>query len=95
LSCPPLGSEPYIGSTLDQQLNDASTAFINNPQRNYLQDNTLYISKIFKWFSEDFDNDVIGFLIKYAKEDLKKELEAKRSNIRIKYLDYDWSLNGK
>jgi len=95
LSCPPLGSEPYIGSTLDQQLNDASTAFINNPQRNYLQDNTLYISKIFKWFSEDFDNDVIGFLIKYAKEDLKKELEAKRSNIKIKYLDYDWSLNGK
>jgi len=94
LSCPPLGSEPYLGSTLDQQFNDASTAFINNPQRNYLQDNTLYISKIFKWFSEDFDNDVIGFLIKYAKEDLKKELEAKRSKIKIKYLDYDWSLNG-
>ncbi|MBW1814260.1 MAG: DUF547 domain-containing protein, partial [Deltaproteobacteria bacterium] len=32
LSCPPLGSKPYLGSTLDQQLNDASTAFINNPQ---------------------------------------------------------------
>lgn len=95
LSCPPLGSEPYLGSTLDQQLNHASTAFINNPERNYLEDNTLYISKIFKWFSEDFDNDVIGFLIKYAKEDLKKELEAKRSKIKIKYLDYDWSLNGK
>jgi hypothetical protein len=55
----------------------------------------LYISKIFKWFSKDFDNDVIGFLIKYAKEDLKKELEAKRSKIKIKYLNYDWSLNGK
>jgi len=95
LSCPPLGSEPYLGSTLDQQLNHASTAFINNPQQNYLQDNTLYISKIFKWFSEDFDKDVIGFLIKYAKEDLKKELEVKRSKIKIKYLDYDWSLNGK
>ena len=95
LSCPPLVSEPYLGSTLEQQLNHASTAFINNPKRNYLEDNTLYISKIFKWFLEDFDNDVIGFLIKYAKEDLKKELEAKRSKIKIKYLDYDWSLNGK
>jgi Protein of unknown function, DUF547 len=95
LSCPPLGSEPYVGSTLDQQLNHASTAFINNPQRNYLENNTLYISKIFKWFSEDFDKDVIGFFIKYAKEDLKKELEAKRSKIKIKYLNYDWSLNGK
>lgn len=95
LSCPPLGSEPYLGSTLDQQLNHATTAFINHPQRNYLEDNTLFISKIFKWFSEDFDNDVIGFIMKYAKEVLKKELEAKKSKIKMKYLDYDWSLNGK
>ena len=95
LSCPPLISEPYRGDTLDRQLDHSARAFINNPQRNYLEDNTLYISKIFKWFSKDFDNDVIGFLIKYAKEDLKKELEAKRSKIKIKYLDYDWSLNGK
>ena len=94
LSCPPLGSEPYLGSTLDQQLKDASAAFINNSKRNYLKDNTLYISKIFKWFSEDFDNDVIGFFMTYAKKDLKKELEAKGSKIKIKYLDYDWSLNG-
>ncbi len=95
LSCPPLISEPYRGDTLDRQLDHSAWAFINNPQRNYLEDNMLYISKIFKWFSRDFDNDVIGFLIKYAKEDLKKELEAKRSKIKIKYLDYDWSLNGK
>ena len=95
LSCPPLISEPYRGDTLDRQLDHSVRAFINNPQRNYLEDNTLYISKIFKWFPEDFNNDVIGFLIKYAKEDLKKELEAKRSKIKIKYLNYDWSLNGK
>jgi len=95
LSCPPLGSEPYLGSTLDQQLNDASTAFINNPKRNYLEDNTLYISKIFKWFSEDFHDDVVGFFLKYAQGDLKKQLEESKSKIKIKYLDYDWSLNGK
>ncbi len=93
LSCPPLISEPYRGNTLDRQLDDAARAFINNPQRNYLKDNTLYISKIFKWFAEDFNNDVIGFLIKYANQDVKKELEAKRD--KIKYLSYDWSLNGK
>ncbi|MGB2929721.1 MAG: DUF547 domain-containing protein [Desulfobacterales bacterium] len=94
LSCPPLISEPYRGDTLDRQLDHSVRTFINNPQRNYLEDNTLYISKIFKWFPEDFNNDVIGFLIKYAKEDLEKELEAKRSKIKIKYLYYDWSLNG-
>jgi len=95
LSCPPLASEPYLGNTLDRQLDDAARAFINNPQRNYLKYNTLSVSKIFKWFAEDFNHDIIGFFLKYVKQDVKKELEAKRDKIKIKYLNYDWSLNGK
>lgn len=94
-SCPPLISEPYLGNTLDHQLDDVTNAFVNNPKSNYIADNTLYVSKIFKWFSEDFENDVIGFFIKYANDEFKKELESKRKEIRIKYLRYDWSLNGK
>jgi len=31
----------------------------------------------------------------YAREDLKKRLEDNRDKIKIKYLDYDWSLNGR
>lgn len=95
LSCPPLGSKPFLGITLDQQLDDATRAFINNPKRNYLDGDTLYVSKIFRWFKEDFNNDVIGFFIKYADEDFKKELEIRKQTIKINYLHYDWSLNGK
>ena len=95
LSCPPLISEPYQGSTLDRQLDNSAQNFISNPQRNYLKGNTLYVSKIFKWFARDFNNDSIGFFLKNAKKELKKELETQRGRIRIKYLRYDWSLNGK
>lgn len=95
LSCPSLASEPYVGNSLNRQLNDAATAFINNPQRNYLEGNTLYVSRIFKWFGKDFNDDVVGFFIKYADEGLKKELEIKKQAIKINYLRYDWSLNGK
>ena len=95
MSCPPLISEPYRGDTLDLQLDNSARAFINNPQRNYLKDNTLYVSKIFKWFAEDFDNDVMGFFLKYANQEFKKELEAKKDRIKVKYLNYDWSLNRK
>jgi hypothetical protein len=95
LSCPPLISQPYLGSTLDQQLDDSARAFVNDPKSNYFSSNTLYVSKIFKWFSEDFNNDIIGFFLKYAKDDFKKELESKRKEIKIKYLHYDWSLNEK
>ena len=95
LDCPPLASEPYAGNTLDRQLNNAVTAFINNRQRNYFEGNILYVSRIFKWFKEDFNEDVVGFFIKYADEDLKKKLEIKKQAIKITYLRYDWSLNGK
>ena len=95
LSCPFLASEPFLGSTLDRQLDDATRAFINNPKRNCLEGNTLYVSLIFTWFSKDFNDDVIGFFLKYADGNLKKELEVKKNSIKIKYLNYDWSLNGK
>ncbi|MBW1888522.1 MAG: DUF547 domain-containing protein [Deltaproteobacteria bacterium] len=94
-SCPPLRSEPYRGGELDQQLDEMTRAFINDFESNRLEDHTLYISKIFKWFEDDFNKDVVGFFLRYAGGDLKKQLEANRDRIRIKYLDYDWSLNGR
>jgi hypothetical protein len=93
-SCPPLISQPYRGSTLDNQLDDATRAFINDPARNYLKGNKLYVSRRFKWFSEDFNAHVLGFFLKYAEGDFKKRLEAQKDKVKIVYLSYDWSLNG-
>ena len=94
-SCPPLLAVPYSGKSLERQLEEQFSAFINDPHRNRLEGSTLYVSKIFDWYAEDFGGDVLGFFLKYAKGDLKKRLETNRANISIKYLKYDWSLNGK
>lgn len=93
--CPPLLAEPYTGSRLEQQLNRVTRAFINDPERYRLEGNTLYVSRIFKWFSEDFNDDVVGFFLQYAEGNLKEKLETGQEKIKVKYLDYDWSLNGK
>lgn len=93
-SCPPLLSEPYRGETLDAQLNKVTSDFINNPSSYRFEGDILWISSIFKWFSEDFNDDPVGFYRKYAETDLKALLEAKGHRIQVKYLDYDWSLNG-
>ena len=93
--CPPLRSEPYEGRILDRQLDEMTRAFINQPEMNRLEGRNLYVSSIFKWFAKDFNRDVVGFFLKYADEDLKKELVANKEKIKITYLDYDWSLNGK
>ena len=94
-SCPPLRFEPYQGNRLNEQLNHSTRMFINNPDNNYIREDTLYVSKIFKWFKDDFNNDIIGFFLKYADGNFKKALETQKSMLKIKYLRYDWSLNGK
>jgi hypothetical protein len=92
-SCPPMSSQPYWGSSLDLQLDQATRSFINDPNSYRLEGNAFYVSRIFKWFAEDFNHDVVGFYLKYAQDDLKKKLTAKKDTLEVKYLDYDWSLN--
>lgn len=92
--CPILISEPYSGRNLENQLDASAKAFINNPARNRLKDNILYLSSIFKWFSEDFKDDAKGFVLKYASDELKADIVKNGDNLKIEYLDYDWSLNG-
>jgi hypothetical protein len=94
-SCPPLLPEPFTAGKLDEQLTDATRSFINNPKRTYLDGNTLYVSKIFKWFAEDFNHDPYTFVVKYAEGNFKNELEAGKGKIKVKYLNYDWSLNNR
>lgn len=93
-SCPPLRGEPYEGEILEAQLDDATRSFINDPEMNRIEGDTLHVSKIFDWFKEDFNDDIPRFFLPYAEGDLKKALDEGRNRIRVKYLDYDWSLNG-
>jgi len=91
--CPPLRPEPYRGDMLEAQLDQMTRLFINDPSRNRFEKNTLYVSSIFKWYSEDFGGDTAEFVFKYAEGKLKEKLKGK--SVRVEYLDYDWSLNGK
>ncbi len=93
--CPPLRTEAYQGSIIDKQLDDAVKNFINDPKQNYLRGNKLYVSKIFKWFSGDFNNDIARFVLQYANNDLKKRLMPKQKMVKVSFLDYDWTLNAK
>ena len=92
--CPELASEPFSGKALDDQLDREVRKFINDKTKVRLdRDNkTLYISSIFKWFNEDF-GDIIKFINKYLSEDDAEFI--KKAKPKIKYLNYDWSLNEK
>lgn len=96
MSCPPLLTAPYEAQTLNKQLDTAAIGYINDGNNNYLDGNKLYVSEIFDWFSEDFPEDFIRWFVRYARGELKAGMDAvivSGRTLKVKYLDYDWSLN--
>lgn len=91
LSCPDLRTEAYTADNLEQQLDEQAKRFITNNQKGLrIEGKTIYISKIFDWFSEDFSSgkkqkDTLKFIAKYQEE-------AKHFS-HYKTLDYNWNLN--
>lgn len=87
-SCPKLLNEAYTPSKLDLQLTLATEEFLSDETKNNLSVETIKLSKIFKWFSEDFttNGSLIDFLNLYAPIEISQK--AKKS-----YMDYNWDLN--
>jgi hypothetical protein len=111
IGCPSLKTEPYRAAILNAQLEDSARGFANNPQKVRLEKatKTIHISKIFKWFAEDFrtfagnetwvqdypqdQKGPLAFLSRYLTDTDAALL--KHEKYRVEYLEYDWSLNDK
>lgn len=87
-SCPPLRNEAYTAEKLEQQLTDQAKVFINSPQYNKITTSSVELSSIFNWFGGDFQKD--GSLIQYINKYSNTKINE---NAKVRYLDYDWSLN--
>jgi len=88
IGCPSLYREAFTAKNLDKQLDSATKYFLKNNSKNKIKNSTLYLSKIFKWYSQDFEKSH-GSVKKFVELYLP---EAKNTN-DIDYLDYDWNLN--
>ena len=88
VSCPTLRNEAYVAFKIDEQLTDQAHRFLNDPSKNIITPERLRLSKIFQWFSEDFNDPQTLF-----------ENLSLWSGIPIndyatsQFIDYDWSLN--
>ena len=88
-SCPPLRNEAFTADKLEGQLSNQAEKFINDSSKNKISKSEVTISKIFDWYGMDFKpTPIIEVLNKYSKTKID-------SKAKVKYADYDWSLNGK
>jgi len=97
-SCPKLFSKVYTAQNLEQQLEKSAYLFIGDESRNRFdqEKKVAHLSKIFDWFEKDF-KDHSGSVQKYIAqyvEDPELAVQLKNEEYRIKYMKYDWGLNG-
>ncbi|MCL1467657.1 DUF547 domain-containing protein [Argonema galeatum] len=93
IGCPLLRNGAYWPEKVQQQLDDDARRFINNPDkvRYDSETSTLYCSKIFKWYRQDF-LQVAASVQGYIRSHLETDLPITAST-PINYLYYDWNLN--
>ena len=90
LGCPVLREEPYNALHLDEQLDDQVRRFLADEKKAKYDKvkNIYYLSPIFKWFENDFDE--AGGIFQFINQYRKQPVSEKTSII---WLDYDWQLN--
>lgn len=88
ISCPILLNEAYTPDKLEQQLQQQSNGFINDPSKNSITHKKAKVSQLFNWFADDFTKN--GSLIDYLNQFSEIKLDP---NTRVDFLEYNWDLN--
>jgi len=88
IGCPPLRPGAFTGAKLESQLDEQTRQFLQDREKNRVEDGRLHLSPIFDWYEGDFvseENTVADYVNPYLEEDTK--------GMKISYTDYDWDLN--
>ena len=96
--CPRLIRRPYLASDLDEVLTARAHEFLGNARALQLDEatGTLYLSRYFDWYADDFEaesGDLIGYVLRYVPAEMAAAIRQQRDRLRVRFIDYDWTLN--
>ena len=94
IGCPSLSRTAFTGTNVDAQLRQLGMDFINHERGAKLEGSTLFLSRIFKWYLDDFggsEEALIEYIKYFAKPDLKRKLD--QGYKKIEFYKHDWNLN--
>jgi len=98
-SCPKLLNSSYRSQEIEQQLQQQANDFFSRENHFKIDHEleTVLLSKLLKWFREDFGNtnqEILARIGTYLTPNEKEKLQTPLTNYEIHgYLNYDWALN--
>jgi hypothetical protein len=96
LGCPPLATKAFTASNLDGLLEQQAINFITDPHENAIKGKRLYLSKIFKWYGDDFESKTSDFkkfvALRITKDTIIRQ-KIVNGDLPIYWNDYNWELN--
>jgi hypothetical protein len=98
LGCPVLKDGLYSADNIENELEQAARLYIRSPRGSRIdKDNgILHLSLIFKWYRNDFKGtgkSLVQYVAQYLTDEDAKYLLTNERAIKIKSIDYDWTLN--
>lgn len=107
-SCPRLPQVPFKPEVLEEQLEQEARKFINDETRVRYdsEQNTLYLSSIFKWYRDDFTDwlenqhpevapTLTEYVLLYLNAEIANIIKTHKDSLKVDFLDYDWGLNDR
>ncbi len=92
IGCPNLLATPFTGANVDNQLDFAARAYIQHPRGLTIDNKTLRLSSIYKWYADDFGTraQLLNHLAEFSSESVKQTIKNWTGSIKY---TYDWNLN--
>jgi hypothetical protein len=95
-SSPPL--RVYDGGKLDKQLEEATADYLRRTVSVESQGAVIVLPRLFRWFAADFggESGIVEFVVaRIDDEALVEMVDRRQGRVKLKYNDFDWTLNSK
>jgi len=96
-SCPPLLARAYTAANISAELDRQGREFVNDPGKNVIDraGGRVLLSKIFDWSRAEFEREggSLGRFVARYVADRDSAAWLASGNARLRFLEYDWSLN--
>ena len=95
-SSPPL--RIFDGGKLDRQLEEATADYLRRTVRIESQGAVIVLPRLFRWFAEDFggESGIVEFVVARIDDEAVVEMvDHRQGRVKLKYNDFDWTLNSK